>query len=150
MAVDISTHHLSEAVANFKRFKITNIQTERVVQIVDIENLNKVNLVYSVLVLQHNPPPVMREILRKLCTRVKLNGFIYMQIPTYRNGYSYSVADDLTTSSRTMEMHVLPQAVVFEILQKSGLEVTESAAIGDLAFRSQVILAQKSSGWIPG
>jgi len=146
IGVDISPSHLREANSYFRSLGIENIQTRKLTSVSEIETLEKCDLVYSIIVLQHNPPPVMRELLSRLCSRVERGGFLYVQIPTYKVGYSYSSDSDLLDNTDSMEMHILPQKVVFDVIEKAGLsirEVVEDGAAWNLDFRSQAFLAQR-------
>lgn len=144
--VDISAAHLKAARETLAR---TGGQADfvQLQQIADIDALPQVDLLYSLIVLQHNPPPVIAALLRRLLRRVRPGGVVYLQLPTYRDGYGYDVAGDLNAPGGHMEMHVLPQPVLFHILREAGftlLEVAEDASCWDLAFRSQVVLAQRA------
>ncbi|MEI4263446.1 class I SAM-dependent methyltransferase [Roseovarius sp. D0-M9] len=146
LGVDISAAHLREAKANVARMGCQNIELVRASSIQDIKNLPEFELVLSLIVLQHNPPPVMLEILNALCSRVKPGGYLYVQAQTYRQGYRYCATDDLADTLDKMEMHVLPQHVFLETIQGAGLtilEVTENGAAWDLSYKSQVVLARK-------
>lgn len=146
LGVDISAAHLREAKSNIETFDRQNIETRKIGSVKEIQDLGSFDLVISIIVLQHNPPPVMREILKALCARVRSGGFLYIQVPTYRPGYRYIAADDLMEEAENMEMHVLPQHVFLETIQDAGLtvlEVMEDSATGCLEYRSQVVLSRK-------
>lgn len=145
--VDISAAHLAEARATFDRAGLQAADFVQLAALEEIEALPQVDLVFTLIVLQHNPPPIIAAILRRLLGRVRPGGFIYFQVPTYREGYSYDVQADLDSPEGHMEMHVLPQWAAFDILRQAGfslLEVIEEASCWDPAFRSQVFLAQKT------
>lgn len=144
--VDISWAHLAEARRNVERLGLGNLDLRQISSVAEIADLPQVDLVLSIIVLQHNPPPVMRAILAALCGRVKPGGYLYLQAPTYRNGYRYSAAEDQGDVAQEMEMHLLPQHVLFGTIGEAGLtilEVLEDAATFDLAYRSQVVLCQR-------
>ena len=91
---------------------------------------------FSVIVLQHNPPPVMALILRKILGKLQPGGIGYFQLPTYSKGYVFDAEAFLRNlpSKGEMEMHVLPQADVFAIAEACGckvLEVREDAYTGN-------------------
>ena len=57
--------------------------TLRHVRTVDeMVNLERVDLVYSLIVLQHNPPPVIRLIVRAFLKALNPGGVAYFQVPT--------------------------------------------------------------------
>jgi hypothetical protein len=43
--------------------------------------------VFSVITLQHNPPPIMAWLLSQLLGCLNPGGVAYLQIPSYRSGY---------------------------------------------------------------
>jgi 2-polyprenyl-3-methyl-5-hydroxy-6-metoxy-1,4-benzoquinol methylase len=145
--VDISAAHLQEARAHFDKAGLRDAEFSRLSTLADIEALPQVDLVYSLIVLQHNPPPLIAKLLRALLGRVRDGGLTYFQVPTYKTGYHYDIAQDLGQNSDAMEMHVLAQSAVFQILKEEGfsvLEVTEDGSCGDADYRSSVFLAMKA------
>ena len=107
------------------------------------------DLYYSLIVLQHNPPPIMREMLRAGLRRVRPGGYALFQIPAMIFDYNFSVELYLAGGARdSMEMHALPQRAVFAELADAGfqlLEVVPDPFIGTAGI-SYVYLAQKRQG----
>jgi 2-polyprenyl-3-methyl-5-hydroxy-6-metoxy-1,4-benzoquinol methylase len=68
---DISASHLQTASIQLEAQRITNVTLRQVKSVADIHDLERVDLVYSIIVLQHNPPPVIRLIIRGLLRAVK-------------------------------------------------------------------------------
>jgi len=67
------------------------------------------------IVLQHNPPPITRLIVRAFLKALN-PGVAYFQVPTNRGGYRFSPGEHLENEAKKhvmMEMHVLPQRVNF-------------------------------------
>jgi SAM-dependent methyltransferase len=80
-----------------------------------------VDLWFSRMVLQHNPPPVQLRIIELALARLNPGGFAIFQLPTYREGYRFSLADYLAGEPGAgMEMHVLPQREVFGAAVAAG------------------------------
>jgi len=151
VAVDLSEAHLDVARRHFAA-KGLAVETRRLAKIGDLDALPSAGLVYSVIVLQHNPPPVMAEVLRRLLARVGPGGHAFFQVPTFHARYRYSVAEDLARETQKMEMHVLPQPDVFRILDAAGfrpLEVCEDDAVGDPAFGSHSFFAERTRAATP-
>ncbi|MBL8581777.1 MAG: class I SAM-dependent methyltransferase [Rhizobiaceae bacterium] len=146
VGVDISSAHLAVADQELKRAGFRNVALRHMARIEDYETLPQVDFLYSRIVLQHNPPPVQAAILRTALSRLAPGGIALFQVVTYARDYAYDVASDLARQGG-MEMHVLPQATVFAILDDSGVvpvEVQEDDAAGDdERFRSHLFLAQK-------
>lgn len=97
--------------------------------------LPQVDAIFTVITLQHNPPPVMAWMLRTLLSRLRPGGVAYLQIPTYRNGYMFEAERYLhSTPPTTLEMHFLPQHEVFRVVDQANcrcLEVREDGMVGD-------------------
>jgi 2-polyprenyl-3-methyl-5-hydroxy-6-metoxy-1,4-benzoquinol methylase len=132
---DISRSHLQGAGKYLSEQAISNVTFYPINQVEDIKKLPKVDVVFSVIVLQHNPPPVIELILRQLIKVLNPGGVAYIQLPTYLEGYHFSLKEYLAIEGgqREIEMHYLPQWKVFEIIQQEGgkiLEVSEDAWTG--------------------
>lgn len=102
---------------------------------------------HSIMVLQHNPPPIMLEMLRAGLSRVRPGGHALFQIPATIFGYAFSAERYLAGDGRrdSMEMHALPQRAVFAELAANGfrlIEVVPDPHIGDAGI-SYVYLAEK-------
>jgi SAM-dependent methyltransferase len=114
-----------------------------------INTLPDFDVFFSLIVLQHNPPPIMALILRTVLTRLQPGGIGYFQLPTYSKDYAFDAETYLHAlpSRGEMEMHVLPQAEVFAILEACGcrlLEVREDGYTGDANGLSNTFFVQKS------
>lgn len=106
------------------------------------------DLFYSLIVLQHNPPPIMLEMLRAGLSRVKPGGYAFFQIPGSIFGAGFSADRYLAGEGlcNSMEMHALPQRAVFAELAANGfspLEVVPDPHIG-AAGVSYVYIAEKA------
>jgi SAM-dependent methyltransferase len=81
---------------------------------------------YSRLVFQHNPPPVMRELVRLALASLRPSGIAIFELPVYLSGYRFSIGTYLSTSGKDlMEMHCLPQREVFSLVEAAGCSLTE-------------------------
>ena len=92
------------------------------------------DLWFSTLTLQHNPPPVIAMILRRMFALLAPGGVAMFQLPTERVGYRFVPAEYLQASDapEAVEIHVLPQSVVFALAAEAGcvpLEVREDSLI---------------------
>jgi SAM-dependent methyltransferase len=99
-----------------------------------VQSLPQVDLILSVITLQHNPPPVIYWLIKNLLRLLKPGGVAFIQVPTYRNGYLFEVEHYLNTPApNTLEMHFLPQQYVFRAIDESEcscLEVREDGMVG--------------------
>ncbi len=107
---DISKAHLESAEHYLKTQGIHNVTLHHIREVKDLENLPKVDLIYSVIVLQHNPPPIISLIIKEIVKALNPGGVAYFQVPTYRIGYSFCLEEYLNDEAirRDMEMHILP------------------------------------------
>jgi SAM-dependent methyltransferase len=108
------------------------------------------DLVFSILVLQHNPPPVIAYILDKLLGSLRKGGVAFFQVPTFRERYSFDIEEYLKVplpKEPEMEMHVLPQRHVFEIINRNNcrvMEVQPDNLTGSIDFVSNTFLVLKT------
>lgn len=126
-AYDISLSHLQCAEDYLKKENVSNVAFTHLKRVWDIQNLPTVDVAYSMIVLQHNPPPVIAFMIEALIRSLNPGGIAFFQVPTYRRGYTFSLAEYLRedVARGGMEMHVLPQSKVFEIAQRAGGRVLE-------------------------
>lgn len=131
-SVDVSPGHLRLAK---ERAASTGVKNIDFVQLKDLRDLGKFSgydFILSLIVLQHNPPPVMAYALKGLLGALKSGGVAVIQMPTYLAEH-FSVQDYLANPTGQMEMHALPQRAIFEIIEQAGcrpVEVLEDASIG--------------------
>ena len=128
-AYDISAPHLDLARQFTASLGLRNIEFAQIQHPLDVRRFPKVDAVYTLIVLQHNPPPIIRVILNGLLDALAPGGLAFFQLQTYWEGYCF-VARDYLRSVRArrepqMEMHVLPQASVFEIVAERNCQVLE-------------------------
>lgn len=148
--VDISANHLKLAANHMAAQSLTNVQLHQAKDVDDVAPSPVFDLFYSRIVLQHNPPPVMHRMLALLLGKLSPDGIAYFQLPTYKAGYHFSIDSYLATDNATsMEMHYLPQQVLFQLLQQCQcqlLELREDDAIGlsPNAVSNTVLLQKKA------
>jgi SAM-dependent methyltransferase len=148
---DISRTHLELARENLDAHGAENVKIVHIRAFDDIQTLPKVDFIYSVIVLQHNPPPIIHLIIENFMKALNPGGIALFQAPTYRTGYQFSMKQYLEESlnNQEMEMHVLPQKAVFEIVHQQGGRVIEVIEDGWAGFRpgemSNTFLIQKNT-----
>jgi SAM-dependent methyltransferase len=146
---DISSSHLSLARQYFDEKGYKNITLYHLKNLSDLSTLPKVDLIFSVIVLQHNPPPIIRLIVRELIRALNPGGVAFFQVPTYRLGYKFILQEYLSNEVENCEMesHVLTQKEVFDIVyneQGEVLEVLEDACVGlTYGVRSNTFVVRK-------
>ena len=148
IAVDISRPHISLAETAARRRGASNIIFAHINSFQSLMALPRFDCFYSVIVLQHNPPPVIYTILDTLLPKLNPGGVAYFQVLTYWAGYRFN-ADTYLASAEVrgkMEAHVLPQPVLFSLYAKHGcrvLEVREDAWTASPRVLSNSFLIQK-------
>ncbi|HFD13534.1 MAG TPA: class I SAM-dependent methyltransferase [Crenotrichaceae bacterium] len=136
-ACDISLSHLQLATDYLDKKAIHNVNLIHIESIEIVDHLPKVDLIYSALVLQHNPPPIIEILIEKLLKALNTGGIAIFQVPTYRANYSFETEKYLQQQAgiNTIEMHLLPQQRIFEIIhqqQATLLEIFEDHRAGSL------------------
>ncbi len=142
-ATDISHPHLEMAKAVTKSPNVHFALTE----LPDFGIPDGCDLWFSYIVLQHNPPPVMALILRRAFEALRPGGMAVFQVPVYASRYAFDLADYLRRPPSTeIEMHCLPQSVVFALAAEAGcvpLEVREDNAIPTPGWVSYLFALQR-------
>ena len=125
VACDISVNHLDLARDHALQDGLDNIEF-REVTVAKFGMAERIDLWFSRLVLQHNPPPVMAAILRRMLFRLRAGGVAVFQLPTFLPHYSFRVGDYLATPrNEEIEMHVLPVAAVIRLANEADCAVLE-------------------------
>jgi len=135
LGVDISPPHLRLARERAALTGVSNVDFKAIDAPDDLDTLSGFDLVVSLIVLQHNPPPVMAKLFDKLLRTLVVGGAAVIQIPTFIDNYRFAVADYLTNAQPAMEMNALPQHAIFAIAERAGcrpIEVREDHCIGAL------------------
>jgi SAM-dependent methyltransferase len=130
VAVDISAGNLNLCKVNAGRFNANNVATFLLRHPLQLSELPKCDFFYSVIVLQHNPPPVAVFCLDQLLGLVKPGGAALFQVPTHTPGYCFEMSRYLDTSGddEIMEMHCIPMRKVYSLLARHGFTVMETLA----------------------
>jgi 2-polyprenyl-3-methyl-5-hydroxy-6-metoxy-1,4-benzoquinol methylase len=128
LGVDVSESHLALARDAAARRGARNVSFRRLDAVDALEALPRSDFVLSLIVLQHNPPPVIRALLGGLLGRVAPGGVAMIQVPTYLPaGYRFDAdaREYLASGGREMEMHAIPQAECVAAAREAGLDVLE-------------------------
>jgi SAM-dependent methyltransferase len=145
--IDISDAHLRHAQRRASDQEIKNVDFVRMVDLKQLDFVKGIDFAFSLIVLQHNPPPIIAVTLRKLFGTLNDGGCALFQVPTFIHGFSFSAARYLSGQHSPMEMNAIPQRIVFDILRESGchlLEIREDGAAGSASMVSHTFLIQKA------
>ena len=83
IAVDISLSHL--AILE-KELPVPSITQVHLTDPNSIRSLPEFDAFFSLIVLQHNPPPVMALLLKNILIKLRTGGIGYFQLPSYKKG----------------------------------------------------------------
>ena len=131
LGLDISQPHLDLAKRRAIDLGLNNITYDQI----DLDYLNELHeydFLYSRIVLQHNPPPIMKYVLEKLLGKLSKGGVAIFQIPVYMRDYTFVVETYLSEVEPQMEMHCLPQAEIFNLIHAVGGQVMQVRETGDI------------------
>ncbi|MCA3417034.1 MAG: class I SAM-dependent methyltransferase [Roseomonas sp.] len=138
--VDISLPHLQLAKEYCSRLGLRNVNFTQV----SVENLvpaTGFDFWFSRIVLQHNPPPVIMEILRRVFRLLPIGGVAMFQVPVYCTGYQFSTKRYLESPvGELMEMHCMPQKAILDEADLCGMRL--------LDLREDTWIVGPSSDWI--
>lgn len=124
-AIDISSPHLELARDYCKKLALSNVEFTRA-SAMELMPATGFDFWFSRLVLQHNPPPVSMEILRRAFRSLSPGGVAMFQIPVYALGYRFGAEAYLEASpGKDMEMHFLPQKAILDAADQFGLRLLD-------------------------
>lgn len=132
IGVDISEGNLKLAEGYLRREGAENVSWVLLRQLEQLEDLEEFDFLFSTIVLQHNPPPVIAWILELLLRKLRPGGSFLFQVPTQTPGYGFSIDAYLelerpSVGGPSYEMHALPMSTVLGIIADSGARVKEVA-----------------------
>ena len=145
VGADISAVHLGHAQGAMSRFGVRNAEFVHLNRIAALDGLEPFDVLFSIIVFQHNPPPLMARMLSTLLAKLRPGGLAYFQIPTYIRGYRFRADEYLANEQPpgVPEMHALPQAVLFDFVAAAGcrlVEVREDGAAGTAAISNRILI----------
>lgn len=122
IAIDISPGNLALCRAYMDEQGIENVETMQISGIEDLGALPDHDLFFSIIVMQHNPPPIQKAILRTILPK---SGAALFQTPATMPGYGFRASDHLAGDMRVMDMHGLPRPVVLGEIKQAGLQIRD-------------------------
>jgi SAM-dependent methyltransferase len=125
VAADISPGNLALCEQYLKKEGVQNVDVLQLRKLAEVDAVPSIGGFFSLIVLQHNPPPVQLFLLRKLLGKVAAGGFCFFQVPTAKPGYRFSAEDHIKHPISEMDMHCLPMRHVFGLLAEYDFRVME-------------------------
>ena len=134
VALDVSPNNLRLCEQRLKEEKIDNVELRLIKNIQEFDSLPKYDVFFSLITLQHNPPPVQLFILDKILSNGSTGSVSFFQTPHHWPDYSFSSAAYLSAAqnqrerslSDYMEMHPPPMRFIFELLMKTRHKLLEA------------------------
>lgn len=123
--LDISRPHLDQAAATLRAAGRTNVALRQVTG-QELMPVIRCDLWFSVIVLQHDPPPIAMEVLARAFDSLSPGGVAVFQLPVWLAGYRFRAREYLAAwPGRNMELHCIPQGAVLELARRKGLVLRE-------------------------
>jgi 2-polyprenyl-3-methyl-5-hydroxy-6-metoxy-1,4-benzoquinol methylase len=146
IGVDVSPGHIALAKEYVGRHA-TNVEFRQLRTIDDLKTLPKAEALYTFLVLQHNPPPVIEAMLEGLFARLAPGAVAFVHLPTHIPDYHFDIESYLAEreDALDMEMHMLPQKDVFRVCARGGMQLLEVLnATNELMYVADCLVLQKT------
>lgn len=152
IAVDISPGNLTICQNHLNQTGAANVQTMLLQDPHAIRQIHSIDAFVSLIVLQHNPPPIQHYLLEEIFRKVNPGGLCYFQTATYNPGYFYTVDAHMGLADEAFNawsMHCLPMARILALLRKYDFEVLEVIEDGQSGgihnkFHSHTFLAKRA------
>ena len=125
IALDVSRGNLEIARQMALREGLSNIEFVAVDLPDQFSSFGKFDFFYSVIALQHNPPPIQHFMIDCIMKKLNRGGGFLFQTQTYKSDYHFTVGGYLGHSADLMDMHSLPMSDVLSILNKRRCVVKE-------------------------
>jgi 2-polyprenyl-3-methyl-5-hydroxy-6-metoxy-1,4-benzoquinol methylase len=128
IAADISPGNLAVCKKRVHEAGADNVESLLLKSPEHIGSVENIDAFVSVIVLQHNPPPVQYFLLDRIFKNIKSGGVAFFQTATFNPGYAYQIGYHLgldTAAFESWSLHCLPMKHILQLFRKHGLEVLE-------------------------
>ena len=125
IAVDISGGNLQICRDYLAREGVTNVETRLIASPHDLDTIGPIDCFYSIIVLQHNPPPIQKTLLQSILSQLASGGVFLFQTPDTIPNYTFKEKDVVRLAEHVMDMHCLPKVVILKMLTALGLELRD-------------------------
>jgi methylase of polypeptide subunit release factors len=146
---DVSAIHLALARETLAKRGINNVQLLHVADLRSLHDLPDFDVFFAIIVLQHNPPPLIAYMLRIILSKIRAGGIGYFQVTTYAQNYSFDVTTYLDSPLKLgmPELHIIPQDALFDLIDQAGcciVEAREDGGGGPDTISSRVLIQKRS------
>jgi methylase of polypeptide subunit release factors len=125
IAVDISPGNLTICERRMEEFGQTNVETRLLTGFPDLLAVEPIDFFFSIIVLQHNPPPIQKAMLSAVMGKMSSSACCLFQTIDSLPEYSFSAEAYLATHTEVMDIHCLPKPVVLRLLSEHGFYVRD-------------------------
>lgn len=128
VGVDISDGNLKVAETHLRKAQVHNVSLVLLQDLKQLQQTEEIDFFYSILVLQHNPPPVIAKMLQIALHKLRPGGSFLFQVPNQVPGYTFGIdayLDRPTQAGASYEMHALPMRVVLDIIAEANARTKE-------------------------
>jgi 2-polyprenyl-3-methyl-5-hydroxy-6-metoxy-1,4-benzoquinol methylase len=125
IAVDVSPGNMNVCRSYLQELGIQNVDLRLMKEIMELESMPEIDVFFSFIVIQHNPPPIQKYILDTLLSKVKPGGVFLFQTIVNAPGYEYSVEGNFQYKVVGYEMHALPMQHVIQSIYSNGLTLLD-------------------------
>lgn len=128
VAADISPGNLEVCKKHVHDGGARNVEALLLQSPEHIAAVHGIDAFVSVIVLQHNPPPVQYFLLDSILGHINPGGVAFFQTATFNPGYAYQIGHHLSLDTQAFEswsLHCLPMKHILQLFRKHGLEVLE-------------------------
>lgn len=125
VGLDISEKHLMRAREICEKKGILN--TEFYKSTHEITSFGKFDFIFSVITLQHIPPPLMKQYIHQLLSMLNPKGLAFLQFPIEAEGYKFLENKFITEkgNEKHWDMHILPENEARKIISKEDCTLLE-------------------------
>ncbi len=128
VGVDISEGNLQLARSYLRKEGVDNVSLVLLSDLKQLQETDEFDFFYSILVLQHNPPPVIARMLKMILRRLRSGGVFLFQVPNQMPEYTFNIDAYLERPNQVgtnYEMHALPMHAVLDIIADAGGRIKE-------------------------
>ena len=127
IAADISGSHLKIAEDELRARGKTNVSFVNVSTMAALADIAPFDAFFSMISLQHSPPPVIKHVLMTVLGKLKPGGVGYFQLPTLIPDQVFDAEAYLADpdAHKGMETFAVPQPILFDMFEQLGLKVLE-------------------------
>lgn len=128
IGLDVSPGNLAQCEAYMAEAGVENVEARLIMDLEDFDKLPEIDFFYSIISLQHNPPPLQKDMLRRVMTALRPGGVMLFQVLGENVGYVFDAESYLASHAPQMEMHCLPRALVLAEMAAQGVRPLDVVA----------------------